>query len=116
MKDFVVMGSPIGHSLSPTVHNLFAKQFNIPIQYIKQDVTTDNLQHKLNEFFSSGGVGANLTSPLKEKAIDYVSFLSGRATNAKSINTISIKDNKLYGDNTDGLGFIHFLTNMMFCP
>ncbi len=113
IKKFIVMGDPIQHSLSPRIHSLFARQFDLDLEYTKLLTTKQDLVNHLNKFKLSGGTGINLTSPLKEEAIKYVDHLSPRAKYAKSINTIYIRDNKLFGDNTDGIGFIRSLKNII---
>ena len=92
MKQFAVMGSPIKDSLSPEIHYLFAKQCGLKINYTKQEVSQENLWQKLQTFFDNGGTGANLTSPLKEKALEYINHLSERARDAQAINTVCIRD------------------------
>jgi shikimate dehydrogenase len=109
MNKFVVMGSPIEHSLSPDIHKLFAKQFSIELEYTKQEVTKGEFYKSLMTFFKEGGRGINLTSPLKEVAIKYIDRLSNRAYQAQSVNTLYVEDNLIIGDNTDGIGFIRSL-------
>lgn len=109
MNRFVVMGDPIQHSLSPVIHSLFAEQFNIDIEYTKLETNQNNLQQRINEFFDAGGKGVNLTSPLKETAIKYIANLSSRAKEAQSVNTLYLKDGVVFGDNTDGVGFMKSL-------
>lgn len=105
------MGNPIAHSLSPFIHREFACQFNINLEYNYLQVESNQLNDQITNFcVSGGGRGINLTAPLKELAINLVHNLSSRARISAAINTISIKGNELFGDNTDGIGFIRDLT------
>ena len=109
MNKFKLMGAPVIHSLSPLVHTLFAKQFNIQISYDKTLVMEQDLKKEIDKFILDGGVGINLTTPLKTAGVTCVDNLTIRAKIAKAINTVFIKDNKLWGDNTDGIGLVRFL-------
>lgn len=104
---FTVFGSPISHSLSPLIHQEFARQFNLDITYTKTLSTPLEFPAQLIQFKNNHGIGANITAPLKEHAFTLCDQLSPRAQLAESVNTIYWKQNKniLIGDNTDGIGF-----------
>ena len=53
-----------------------------------------------------GYEGFNITLPLKNLAYEICDELSSKAQQTKSVNTISIREDKLYGDTTDGLGLV----------
>jgi shikimate dehydrogenase len=112
VKDFyAIFGKPISHSQSPLIHRLFSKQTQQNITYSAISVSADNFAQGLNEFQAYGGKGANVTSPLKEKAFFLVNSLSDRARQAQAINTIVFNPGgQRTGDNTDGIGFIKDLT------
>ena len=50
-----VVGDPISHSLSPKIHNLFAKRANIKIEYEAYHVLPSNLDGFIRDFFDDGG-------------------------------------------------------------
>ena len=60
-----VIGKPIGHSLSPKIHNLFAQQTGIKIDYQPYQVSPDALDIFIRDFFNNGGDGLNITLPHK---------------------------------------------------
>ena len=60
-----VIGDPIDHSLSPQIHNLFAEQTNLKIDYQPYRVSSENLDSFVKDFFESGGDGLNVTLPHK---------------------------------------------------
>ena len=101
-----IRDSPISHSLSPKIHNHFAKQFGIQIEYQRIDVDGRNFKKTLNELKEAGYAGLNITLPLKNLAWEVCEELSLRSQQTKSVNTISIKNGKFFGETTDGLGLI----------
>ena len=105
-KKFAVLGHPISHSLSPKIHQYFANQFAINLDYQKIDVEGMNFKKTLIDLKQEGYEGLNITLPLKNLAYEICDELSSRAEQTKSVNTISIKNNKLFGDTTDGLGLV----------
>ena len=105
-KKFAVLGHPISHSISPKIHQYFASQFGIHLDYHKIDVKSMNFKKTLISLRQEGYEGFNITLPLKNIAYEICDELSLRAEQTKSVNTISIKEDKLFGDTTDGLGLV----------
>lgn len=108
---FIVIGNPIAHSKSPQLHQAFARQTGLSISYERQlcpnDV--DSFVAVVEAFFHGGGNGINVTVPFKEMAFELCQSrgeLSEYAQVAGAVNTLAIKDGKLYGDNTDGRGLV----------
>lgn len=106
MKRFAVMGRPIAHSLSPQIHQAFARQMGVSLQYEKIQPALADFEMAVKDFFSSGGEGLNVTSPFKERAWQMADVASPRAQAAQAANTLYIKDGLLHAENTDGSGFI----------
>lgn len=114
MKQFAVIGNPIEHSLSPQIHTEFAKQCNVSISYIKLTATTKTFKKIVNNFFTNGGHGMNVTLPFKHMAFDLVDDITDEASiQSQSINTLvkCTDTNKLKGYNTDGKGLVNDLTS-----
>ena len=105
-KKFAVLGHPISHSLSPKIHQHFADQFGIQLNYQRIDVQSLNFKKTLSDLKQEGYKGLNITLPLKNLAYEICDELSSRAEQTKSVNTISIINDKLLGDTTDGLGLV----------
>lgn len=101
-----VIGHPIKHSLSPIIHNhwLAAEKMNNH-DYCKIDVEPDNFDKDVTSLREQGFLGLNVTVPLKEIAFENSDELSENAKKIKAVNTIFFKDGKLFGDNTDPIGF-----------
>lgn len=112
MDRYAVMGYPIGHSKSPIIHTLFARQTQQTLTYEKLEVPPENFQVMLHDFINQGGCGLNITVPLKKLAWAAMDECSAYAYQAKAVNTISITtDGKLQGHNTDGIGLVRDLQN-----
>jgi len=111
MKYFAVFGFPINHSLSPQIHTAFAAQCGIALSYQRIEARKGELQEALVQFKQSGGMGANITLPLKHEAYDLCQQHSARAKQAQAVNTLGWDDKgELWGDNTDGEGLVRDLT------
>ena len=111
VKKFAVIGHPIEHSLSPHIHKLFAKQSQIELYYGRVDVEREAMLTQLDHFKGEGFLGLNVTLPLKHDAYLLCQELSDKARLSESVNTISIKNQQLFGDTTDGVGLIRDLAN-----
>lgn len=118
-KRFAVIGNPVEHSKSPQIHQAFAHQFGISLEYHKQlaDVAEGGFEQTVQALIKEGYSGANVTVPFKFKAFELcVNSLSANDTvnntvseNAKSagaVNTLIFSDGKISGDNTDGIGLV----------
>jgi len=108
MTDFyAVVGNPIGHSKSPAIHAAFAQQTGQDLSYEARLFELEQFAEQANTFFCAGGKGLNITVPFKLDAWQFADILSKRAERAGSVNTlIQGKDDKIYGDNTDGVGLV----------
>ena len=69
MKRYAVFGQPIAHSLSPRIHAAFAAQTGVALEYRAIEAGRGAFADALAEFARAGGVGANVTSPLKQDAL-----------------------------------------------
>ena len=105
-RKFAVMGNPIAHSRSPELHQAFGQHCAIAVDYQKILVPLDAFAESVQQFFSSGGQGLNITVPFKEQAYALCDQLSQRAKIAKAVNTLWMENGALHGDNTDGLGLV----------
>lgn len=110
VEDYAVMGNPISHSKSPSIHTLFAKQTQQSILYTAIHVDLGGFKQAVGNFAATGGKGLNITVPFKQEAWALVNQRSERAERAGAVNTIKIENEKLYGDNTDGVGLVNDLT------
>lgn len=105
-----LVGHPVEHSRSPLIHTVFARQTRQRLTYELIDAAPEALETAVRGFGAAGGRGLNVTVPHKEAAFALCDASSEAATAAGAVNTISILDGRLRGDNTDGVGFIRDLT------
>ena len=106
LGNFAVIGDPVEHSLSPKIHNLFAKQHGNQIEYEKIRVTKGLFVAFVEDFFSNRGAGLNITLPLKTEAFEIADTLDEDSKSCQAVNTLKPVNGKLRGFNTDGVGFL----------
>lgn len=107
---YAVIGNPIAHSKSPVIHAAFAKQTNQPLSYTAELVEIGQVESFVNSFARNNGKGLNVTVPFKLDAFALATDLTDRAQRAGAVNTLTLKDNKIFGDTTDGIGLLNDLT------
>lgn len=109
MDRYAVIGHPVDHSLSPTIHQSFAQQLGQRLSYERLPAELDGFTDTVNGFFAAGGLGLNVTLPFKEEAAAWVTRLATTASIAGAVNTI-VPDAQRPGDyvghNTDGAGLL----------
>lgn len=113
---YAIVGHPVGHSWSPFIHGMFAKQTGQAVSYRLLDLPPERFRVGAMEFFTTGGKGLNITVPHKQAAAELVNQLSPLAERAHAVNTISMRGNELVGDNTDGVGLMRDLTENLHFP
>ena len=111
MKNFLVIGNPIEHSISPKIHNYWFKKNGIKATYDKILLIENQLGEFINRIRSKEIYGANITVPFKEKIIPFIDTLSNEARESNSVNTIYLSNDKVVGHNTDIEGFYLSLKN-----
>ena len=107
MDQYAVVGHPISHSKSPTIHAMFAEQTRQAMAYSAIEAPLDDFEQVVADFFGQGGKGLNVTVPFKEQAWSLCQHLSERARLAGAVNTLFKNANgQLCGDTTDGCGLV----------
>lgn len=106
IERFAVMGNPIAHSLSPLIHQLFAKQMGKTLVFEKIESDLQRFEQDVDVFFKEGGKGLSITLPFKERAFAMSAHPTLRCMAAKAANTLWIKAGHLQVDNTDGAGLL----------
>jgi shikimate dehydrogenase len=104
-KNFLVIGNPIKHSLSPLLHNYWFRKNKINCEYKKLKTTRAAIKKILNKVRKREIEGINVTIPFKGSIIRYLDILKGDALRTSSVNTVYLNKKKLVGDNTDVYGF-----------
>lgn len=110
MTDFpraAVIGNPIGHSLSPKLHNYWLQRYEIAGRYEALQVSEDQLESTIRSLPDQGFIGANVTIPHKVSVLQLAHHVTDRATLVGAANTLIFKDDgRIFADNTDGYGFM----------
>ena len=99
MSDYGLLGHPLGHSISPEIHNIFGYDYEL----------YDTEPTKIEEFLAKNLLGFNVTIPYKRVIMDYLDEVDATAYEIGAVNTVVRRDNKLYGYNTDVLGMEYAL-------
>jgi len=105
-KPFAVLGHPIGHTLSPVMHNASMQELGFDGIYLALDVHPDRLMEVLPSMELMGFAGVNLTVPHKEVACQGLENLDASARLFGAANTIEFTEKGMVGHNTDGYGFL----------
>ena len=102
---YAVIGHPISHSLSPQIHQAFAQQVGIALQYEAIEIAEDDFENGLRDLIQQGYKGLNVTAPFKQEAWKICDRRSPRAEDVGAVNTLILQtNNEIAGDNTDGAG------------
>lgn len=108
-----VVGNPIGHSRSPEIHRLFAQATQQSISYERLEGPLDGFEEFALGLRDSGYLGLNVTIPFKLDASKLADSLTARARLAGAVNTLKFDEDTIYGENTDGIGFVRDITSRL---
>lgn len=104
-----VLGSPIGHSLSPVLHTAAYRALGLDDwEYTAVEVAAGGLSDHVARLDPSWR-GLSLTMPLKEIAFDIIADVSAVARTSGVINTLLRRGDEWVGDNTDVAGMVRSL-------
>lgn len=107
-----VIGDPISHSLSPTIHGFLLAKHQIDGTYEAKKIAKEDLASGITEIVNQGFAGFNVTLPHKEEIYKICDYKSKTATLTGAVNTVIITpDKKLFGHNSDVAGFLNNLQN-----
>lgn len=104
MKKYTLIGHPLGHSMSPLIHEQLFKIKNRDGFYDLTDIEPEKLSDS-RSFFESL-CGFNVTIPHKINVIPLIDELGESAKRYNSVNCVDNKNGKLIGYNTDCDGFL----------
>lgn len=108
-KVFGLLGHPIGHSMSPIMHEAAYKNMNKEATYVGFDVAPDQLEQAVKGIRALGISGCNVTIPHKVEVMNYLDEIDEEARQIGAVNTIVNVNGYLKGFNTDGRGYIQSL-------
>ncbi len=113
VDQYAVVGNPIAHSKSPEIHLRFAAQVKQKVGYERIEAPIDGFEEKALSLRDAGYRGLNVTVPFKLDAAKLANELTPRARLAGAVNTLKFDGDTILGDNTDGIGFVHDVTERL---
>ncbi|MFA1779103.1 shikimate dehydrogenase [Bacillus velezensis] len=111
-----VIGNPIGHSMSPDIHNAALQDKNINGQYFAFQVEPHHLKDAVNGIKALGICGVNVTVPHKVAIMEHLDEIHESAKVLGAVNTVKREGDRLIGYNTDGDGFYKSLVKVLDKP
>jgi shikimate dehydrogenase len=101
-----VIGHPIGHTLSPRMHNAAFAASGLDYVYVAMDVRPEDLPVAVAGLRALNFRGFNVTMPHKETILSLLDELDEAARVSGAVNTVTTEERVLRGTNTDGSGFV----------
>ena len=108
-----VIGKPLKHSFSPVIHNYWLRKYSKPYIYEKKEIESSFLPDIISQMKNKKLIGVNVTIPYKRNVYNLLKNLDINAKKSKAVNTIYLKDEKVFGQNTDGVGYCQALKQEM---
>lgn len=109
MKSIGLIGYPLKHSISPYFQQAALDYCQLNIRYADWEISPDKLGSAVAKLKEPQNLGANVTVPYKEAVFPLLDEVDHLANLIGAVNTITKKDNRLLGFNTDAYGFMHAL-------
>ncbi len=109
---FLVVGSPVHHSLSPAMMTAAFRAAGLEATYEAREIRPSRWPAALAELHAEGIAGANVTVPHKRGALDGAVAATAVAQEIGASNTLIRRDDGWLADNTDGPGFIDWVRSL----
>ena len=101
-KQYGIIGKPLSHSQSPTLHNFWFNKYKINAHYSLLEIDESQVESIIKKKKKKELEGINVTTPYKQAVIPFLDTIINEAKETHSVNTIYLnKDNKVIGENTD---------------
>jgi 3-dehydroquinate dehydratase / shikimate dehydrogenase len=110
---FGVIGAPIGHSLSPAIHNAAFRHLGINAVLVPFLIPSGTLKESLGAIEALGLKGYSVTIPHKEAIAGLVDTKDGAVEKTGTCNTVVLQDGKRVGYNTDYRAAMETLEDVM---
>ncbi|MCP3030385.1 shikimate dehydrogenase [Halobacillus sp. A1] len=111
MMKLGLIGYPIGHSLSPWIHNQLLESQNLEGSYQLYEIEPDKFEENIKSLKKENLDGFNVTVPYKEQIIPFLDEMDQAAEFLGAVNTVKVEDGKWVGYNTDGIGYFSSVTS-----
>lgn len=113
---YAVVGNPIGHSKSPLIHSMFARETGENIAYEAIEAPLGGFNGAVDAFRNAGGRGINITAPFKLDAYAYGTDRTERARLAGAANCLKFEGARIYAENFDGVGLVNDIVGNLGVP
>lgn len=107
MKHAALLGCPLGHSLSPQLHQKLARRLGVDLDYQLKAIPPEVLEDAKEELLALDGF--NITIPYKLRIMDWMDRLDSSAQTHGSVNVMVKQQGEYVGYNTDCIGFVRAL-------
>lgn len=108
-KLVILLGNPLGHSISPPMHNRVFEKLGMDYCYLPVEVKEEKLETVFSGLCEMNVAGFNVTIPHKVNIIKHLDELDPLAATIGAVNAIRLRNGKATGYNTDGEGFMRCL-------
>jgi len=108
---FALFGNPVGHSLSPLMHNAAYRDMKINALYVAFCVS--NLEEAIKGIRGMNISGVSVSVPFKSEVLKYLDTMDESVRRIGAANTIVNNGGRLEGYNTDWIGFVRDLKEFM---
>jgi len=102
-----VIGDPVSHSLSPRLHNAAFAALELDWMYVACHVPKGQGADAVEDMRTLGFKGLSVTMPHKAAVASAVDSLSATAAKLGVVNCVRVEDERLIGENTDGIGLLN---------
>ena len=106
-----VFGYPVDENPTVVVAQTAFEDLQVPYRYLTVEVKPEDLKEAIRALPAWNMKGIHLTIPHKVEVLKYLDYVAEDAKIMGAVNTVYVKEGKLYGENTDGKGFIKSLIN-----
>ena len=106
-QNFVVIGHPLGHSVSPQIHTKLFALTNTDAEYKAIEIPPQNFSSMVPQLSKLSGF--NITIPFKQKIIPFLKSIDPKAAKYGAVNTVKCTEGIMAGYNTDSVGFLRAL-------
>ena len=99
-----LIGNPVGHSISPLIHNTLAEMCHVDMAYVTFQVEKNQVKEAATGAYALNILGLNVTVPHKQKVLDSLVDVDPLAKAIGAVNTLVRTEDGFKGYNTDILG------------
>jgi shikimate dehydrogenase len=111
-----IIGDPIGHTISPVMHNAAFGALGLNYRYFPFPVKKEELKEAISRMRAQNFRGLNVTLPHKMAVLPYLDELDPLARALGAVNTIVNENGRLKGYNTDAPAFLQVLLEKGVAP